>query len=63
LPTIIEACEDTEFMPKLEVGVLYSRDNFVDFFPNNGDMSAFLMFAVISLIVTHRGGSLIVWST
>jgi hypothetical protein len=59
----IGSCEDTEFISKLEAGVLQSSDDFVGFFPKDWNMLAILMFVVASFIVTDRGGSLVVLYT
>jgi hypothetical protein len=59
----IGGCEDAEFMPKLEVDVLQSNSDLVDFFSKDWDMSTILMIAVISLIITDRRGSLVVLYT
>jgi hypothetical protein len=56
-------CEDTELTPKLEADILQSSNELVDFFCKDRDMSAILIFAVASLIVTDRGGSLVVFYT
>jgi hypothetical protein len=59
----IESCVDTEFMSKLVAGILQRSNECVGFFPKDWDMSAILIFAVTSFIVTDRGGSLVVLYT
>jgi hypothetical protein len=56
----IGGCEDTELTPKLEAGILQSSNDLVGFFLRDWDMSAILMFTVISLIIIEKGGSLVV---
>jgi hypothetical protein len=53
-------CEDTELMPKLDADIFQSGNNIVGFISKDWDMFAILMFVVISLIITDRGGSLVV---
>jgi hypothetical protein len=59
----IGSCENTKSISKLEVGGLQSSNDFVGFFPKHWNMSAILIFVVIFLIITNRGGSSVVWYT
>jgi hypothetical protein len=52
--------EDTELIPELKTSILQSSNDLVGFFPKDWDRSVILIFAVISLIIIEREGSLVV---
>jgi hypothetical protein len=59
----VGGCADTEFTLKLEADVLQSYNDFAGFFPKYWVMTVIMMFKVVSLIITERGGSLLVLYT